>query len=141
MNLKSMIVIVFLFILWIASIWAFVYHCFFRQKAITGDFYCLTNQRAFKYDSKKDRLVFGYLINYVNMECFFSEGDYGNLRMSGGMDFNQNEMDFQEVLKLKELMLHPDPQNMPGIEFQSIKNPEEVLEIAKNARNELLKEN
>lgn len=75
------------------------------------------------------------------MEYFLSDRDYGNLRMSGGMDFNQNVVNFQEVLKLKELMLHPDPQNMPGIEFQSIKNPEEVLEIAKNARNELLKEN
>lgn len=94
-----------------------------------------------KYESTKDKLVFGYLASYDDIKCENLENGYGDLYM--GMDLeHENDNNVVETFHtVKEVLLHPDPENMTFIMFESIEKTREVLKIAKEAHNQLLNNN
>lgn len=122
------------------GIYSLVYNLFLKKRMLSDDFYCLTNMRALKYESRKKKLVFGYLASYNNIVCENMKNNYGDLSMSIDIS-NEIDENNPDLLKLKDMMLNPNPENMPFIVFQSIKNPKAVREIAKNARDDVIKEN
>lgn len=127
------------------GIYSLVYNLFLKKRMLSDDFYCLTNMRALKYESRKKKLVFGYLAYYSNIICENMKNNYGDLSMSIDIDkVNNKSFDDNnpiDLLHLKDLMLDPNPENMPFIVFQSIKNPKAVCEIAIKARDDVIKEN
>lgn len=121
------------------GIYSLVYNLYLKKKNVSDDFYCLTNMRAIKYESSKNKLVFGYLASYNNIVCENVKDNYGDLSMSIDISNEIDEND-PDLLKLKDMMLNPNPENMPFVVFQSIENPEKVCQIAKNARDEVIRE-
>lgn len=113
------------------------YLLFFKKRAVSDDYYCLTNKRAFKYELKKDKLVYGYLVNYEEMKCLNRKDGYGDLYM--GIIMKESSSPEKDMVKVKDIMFNPNPENMPTITFESITKPGEVLKIAKQAREEQLK--
>lgn len=53
------------------------------------------------------------------------------------MDEESTQDATQTLSKLKDILKNPDPENMPYLNFESIKNPYEVMKIAKRAKNEI----
>lgn len=50
------------------GVYSFIYNVFIKKKAVQDDIYCLTNMRALKYEFKKQKLIYGYLIKYEQIE-------------------------------------------------------------------------
>lgn len=121
------------------AIYNIMYLSFFKKKSVSDDYYCLTNKRAFKYESKKDKLVYGYLVNYEDMRCLNIKDGYGDVYM--GIIMKESNSPETDLAMVKDIMFNPNPQNMPMINFESVSKPNEVLKIAKLARDELLKSN
>lgn len=119
------------------SIYSLIYTLFIKKKAVSDDYYCLTNKRALKYESKKDRLLFGYLINYDDIHCDSRKNGYGDLYM--GIVYKETNNSGQDLNNIKELIFNKDPENMPWIIFESIHHPAQVCKLAKDARNKLKK--
>lgn len=123
------------------GIYGLVYILFFKKRMVSDDFYCLTNMRAIKYESRKKKLVFGYLAYYSDIHCSNIKNNHGDLFMSVNLA-NGNFTDGKEptLLELKDIMLHPNPENMPSICFESIENPEGVYQVAIKARDDVMRE-
>lgn len=117
------------------AIYNLIYTLFIKKKAVADDYYCLTNKRALKYESKKDKLVFGYLINYEDIHYDSRKNGYGDLYM--GIIYKETNDSIQDLNNIKDLLFNKDPKNMPWIIFESIEHPAQVGKLAKNARNEL----
>lgn len=132
---------IFLFLITLAfegiAVYALIYNFFIKKKAVADDYYCLTNKRAFKYETKKDKLVFGYLVNYEEIEVLNEKENYGDLRMM--MVVQENECKQMDINDIKELIFNPNPEDMPCITFEAIENPYIVLALAQKAREEILK--
>lgn len=123
------------------GIYGLVYNLFLKKKKVQDDFYCLTNMRAMKYESNKDKLVFGYLENYDEIHCDNVKDNYGDLYMSINMEKNSSGDAAQTLLNLKDAMMNPNPENMSFLNFESIENPRKVMKIAKEARKEIIEKN
>lgn len=120
------------------GIYSLIYNLFLKKRLVADDFYCITNMRALKYESGKNKLVFGYLACYNNIGCENIKNNYGDLSMAIEVDDDAGE-DAASLLQVKDMLLHPDPENMPFLVFQSIENPEAVCQIAIKARDEVMK--
>ena len=119
-------------------LYSIIYKLFLKQRAVKDDYYYLTNQRAFKYEVQKDKLVYGYLINYEEIRTDSCKGGYGDVYM--GIIMNESGNSKEDMSKIMNHLITPDPQNMPFIQFESIKSPNKVAKIAKDAHMELLRQ-
>lgn len=117
----------------VICIQSILYKKIFKKYAVADDYYCLTNKRAIKYESKKDEICFGYLINYSHISSEFVKDGYGDLYMS--VEYDESIADESN---LKDIVINNDKENMKNMHFESIKNPNEVKKIAKKAREELI---
>lgn len=136
-NLSFIIIFLATLLFDVIAIYALLYDLFIKKKAVADDYYCLTNKRAFKYESKKDKLVFGYLINYDDIHCDSRKNGYGDLYM--GIVYKETNDSKQDLNNIKDIILNKDPENMPWIIFECIEHPAKVSKLAKDARNELKK--
>ena len=105
------------------------YLLFFKKKAVSDDYYCLTNKRAFKYESKKDKLVYGYLVNYEDMRCQNTKDGVGDVYM--GIIMKESSSSEEDLIRVKDIMFNPNPENMPTMLFECVEKPRNVLKIAK----------
>lgn len=131
-SLGILIILVFLGL----GLYGLIYNVFLKRKRVADDFYCLTNQRVLKYESKKTKLVYGNLSTYEDIQCLNMKDNFGDVYF--GIVLDEGNNDAQTLATLKELMVNPDPVNMPFIYFESIENPTQVMKLAEEARNKLL---
>ena len=120
-------------------IWNAVYNTFIKPKIIADDYYCLTNKRALKYESKTNKLVYGYLIDYEDTGMINVKGGYGDVFLQKRVKESGNDQ--EDITKLCETVLNHDPTSMPYIKFESIKSPKTVLSLVNKARSGLKKNN
>ena len=138
-NIDFIAIIIVLLVFFGISMYGLIYYLFIKKHSVADDFYCITNKRALKYESKKDSLVYGYLENYVDIHCDNKKDGYGDLYMGIELDQN-NYSDVSQALKdISGLLMHPNPENMPNIVFESIEDPDEVHDIVIEAYKELSK--
>lgn len=121
------------------AIYNIVYLKFFKKIAVKDDYFCITNKRALKYESKKNKLVYGYLVNYVHITCENEKGGYGDLYMQ--IDIKESDDAAETLAYVKDIMRNPNPENMPSIIFECIENPRNVRKIVKEARDKILESN
>jgi hypothetical protein len=119
------------------AIYNIIYTLFLKDKMVADDFYCITNYRVMKYEEKSKKLIYGYLINYEDIKSHSNRGGYGDVTFSVVFSDSANE---EETLKIKNIILHPNPKNRYMIEFESVKKPYEIIKIAKKAREQVLLE-
>ncbi len=118
-----------------------IYNLIFKKICVADDYYCLTNKRAMKYESKKNKLVFGYLINYVDIKYVNVKDNYGDVYMGVVLD-EKNYTDGVDALgDIKDILLNPNPENMPIIKFESIEDPKKIANLVRDTRLEILKNN
>ena len=118
--------------------YSIIYKKFLKHKQVADDFYCITNIRAFKYESKDDKLVYGFLERYDHVEATNCDGGYGDLVLSVVIDTGNDEEDLREF---KRVMSEKDPTNMPQLLFESIKSPSSVGRIVKEQIKKIREEN
>lgn len=106
-----------------------------KKKRIAGNFYCLTNMRVMKYEKIKDKLVFGYLKNYEEIYCSSTKDNFGDVCFE---IFIEEETD-DRASELETALLNATPENMPFIYFESIQDPERVMNLAIEAKEKILK--
>ena len=128
------IIFMFTFLFEGLAIWGLIYNIFLKKKEVADDFYCITTKRAFKYEAKTNKLIFGYLEYYEDMKIYNEKDNFGDLYMGIAI----SEDDKISPQELKELMFNPNPENRPNITFESIENPKYVLELSRQARYEIL---
>lgn len=116
-----------------------LYKKIFGKHCVKDDYYCLTNKRAFKYELKKDELIYGYLINYEDIKCEFVKGGYGDLYMAVMIKKSVDGKD--EVYSLLDAFTNKDKKNMYFMRFESIEKPSEVKRLAQEARKVLIQNN
>ena len=134
LNFSPIIVmLVGLFLLFL-GIKELIYQIFLKKGAISDDYYCITNKRVFKYETKKDKLVYGYIINYEDIEVNNVENNYGDLIVS----IKVEKTDYSK--NIKNIFKYPSPTNMPLIMMESIQDPNILAKTIKDAREQLLKE-
>lgn len=137
-DLNSIIILLVLLFFEGIFIYGLIYNLFIKKRIVADDEYCITNQRAFKYESKTGNLVFGYLKNYRSVRAMNVKDNYGDVRME--ILYKDGKTLEKEDLKvLKNLMLHPNEEDMPYILFESIENPEAIVKLIFEARSELRK--
>lgn len=137
---KSLLLAFVFFIMILIFGYGILYELFIKKIVIADDEYCLTNQRAFKYESKTGNLVYGYLNNYRSIRAINVKDNFGDVRME--MIYkNGNDTNFtkEDIVEIKNLMLHPNEENMPYMLFESVENPEEIVKLVIEARKELQK--
>lgn len=122
------------------GIYGLFYNVILKKKRIADNAYCLTNIRAMKYESKKGKFVFGYLAHYDDYYCSNVKNNFGDVYM--GIIFKEQNGDSatKTLLKLKDLMMKPDPENMPFINFESIEDPYNVIHLIEDAKQNIKKE-
>lgn len=116
------------------GVYGLFYNLVLKKKQVADDFYCLTTMRAMKYEAKKNKLVFGYLAYFDEMRCNNVKDNFGDFYMGIVMD----EESSQTLATLKDLMMNPNPENMPFINFESIENPYQVMKLAKEAKQNIM---
>lgn len=134
------LVIILVILLFIGLLgYSLIYNLFIKSKAVADDYYCITNQRVLKYESKTDTLRYGYLGNYEEIIATNIKDNYGDVKME--MIYNQGDSNLtqEQLVELKDLLLHPNPENMPSMLFESIENPIQVANIVKKAKEDLQK--
>lgn len=136
-NISFVIIFLVTLIIEILVIKSLVYKLFIKKRSVSDDYYCLTNRRAFKYESKKDKLVYGYLANYDDIHSDSRKEGYGDVYM--GIIYKKTGDSKLDLSNMKKLLMNPDPENMPCILFESIKSPIKVAKLAREARDELKK--
>jgi len=120
------------------GVYNIIYNIFLKKHLVKDDYYCLTNLRVLKYESKKDKLVYGYLYYYDEIKTINNKGGYGDLYFGIVID-DENTDDKAVMKKLADLMTNPNPENMPFITFGSIEKPMSVMKLAKDARAKIKK--
>ena len=111
---------------------SFIYNVFLKKKAVSDDFYCVTNKRVMKYESKKDKFVCGYIENYVHISYTNEKDGYGDITMSVNPDKAGIDTDsVSGMIDFKNMMLHPNAENMPTMTFESVEHPRRVGKIIK----------
>lgn len=116
------------------GIYGLIDNVYIKKKRIANDFYCLTNMRAMKYNKKKDELVFGYLKNYDNIYSSNIKNNYGDVHMSITINDYDDDNDLKTIMNI---IKNPNPENMPKLSFESIKSPNKVMKLAKEAKQKL----
>lgn len=120
----------------VIAIYNIIYLLFLKKRLVSDDYYCITNKRVFKYESKKDKLVYGYLASYEEIKILNEKDGYGDLYM--GIILKENSSKEERMKVVKEHMLQSSSKPVPIIVFESIENPSGVVQIVQNARKELL---
>lgn len=139
-SLDAIVIFLVLFIFEGLLLYSFIYNVFIKKHAVSDDEYCLTNQRAFKYESKTGNLIFGYLANYRSIRTLNVKDNFGDVRMEMiYKNVNNTNLAKNDLVELKNLMLHPNEENMPYMLFESIENPERIVSLIIEARKELQK--
>lgn len=123
----------------VLAIYLFINNLFLRKINLRGNCFCITNKRVIKYEKKKDKITYGYLVNYNIIECYQIKNGYGDLHFQVNLENKVSTGDIKLLKELKNIALYPNPENMPHLEFEGIENPENVRNLAINARNEVLK--
>lgn len=66
--------------------------------------------------------------------------NYGDVYFS--VVVNDNAINtFMDLTDLKNLLLHPNVENMPALAFESIEDPDAVVALAVEAKNSIIKSN
>jgi len=120
------------------GVYGLFYNLVLKKKQVADDFYCLTNMRAMKYEAKKNKLVFGYLAYYDDIHCSNVKDNFGDVYMGIVMDEESTDDASQTLSTLKDLMMNPNPENMPFLNFESIEHPYKVMNLAKEAKQNIL---
>ena len=134
----------FIFIFLIATfflvigIYGLFYNLVLKKKEVADDFYCLTNMRAMKYEAKKNKLVFGYLAYYDDIHCGNVKDNFGDVYMGIVIDERSTNDVSQALLTVKDVLMNPNPENMPFLNFKSIEDPYKVKNLAKEERQNFL---
>ena len=118
------------------GIYGLLYNLVLKKKQVADDFYCLTNIRAMKYEAKKNKLVFGYLAYYDDIHCNNVKDNFGDVYMGVVAD-EKSQNDISSLSVIKDLMMNPNPENMPLINFESIEDPYKVMNLVKEAKRDL----
>lgn len=134
LSLKYIVIILGFFFFFSIIVYSLVYFVFLKHKLVADDFYCLTNLRAMKYESKKDKLCFGYLKILEDIHTENIKNGFGDLYFSANLNKGGEPSD-EDLKTLKDAFLHPDPENMLTMSFESIENPTAVKKLALEARN------
>ena len=118
--------------------YSIIYKLFLKRKKIMDDLYCVTNIRTIKYDINENKLSYGFLANYSNIYVCNVKNEYGDIKMEiTCKDDNTNKEESNVGNILFKLVTKPNLSNMPIISFESIFEPDKVLEIIVNAKKEL----
>lgn len=137
---ENLLLAVLFFIMILIFAYGLLYNLIIKKIVVKDDEYCLTNQRAFKYESKTGNLIFGYLANYRSIRALNVKDNFGDVRMEMiYKDGNNTNLAKNDLVELKNLMLHPNEENMPYMLFESIENPEKIVSLIIEARKELQK--
>jgi len=121
------------------AVYNIAYLKFFKKRAVKDDYFCITNKRALKYESKKNMLVYGYLVNYVHITCENEKDGYGDLCMH--IDIGESGDAAEDLAYVKDIMTNPNPENMPTMIFECIEKPRNVRKIVVEARDKILESN
>ena len=130
------ILIMFIILLFFNILFAtgFIYNLFINRSKAKNCFYCLTNKRVFRYNLKKNKLIYGYLIDYADIRIHNVSHNCGDIYMgvilSSTSDVKTDLVNLATVLS--------DSKNKPYICFSCIENPEYVLSLIRSARADLL---
>lgn len=122
------------------GIYALVYNLFIKKYAVKDDFYCITNIRVLKYEARKKKLVYGYLYYYEDIRTQNVKDGYGDLYFGILIDEEKTEAT-TAAKNIADILLNPNPENMPTMLFESIKSPGSVLKIATDAKAKIKKTN
>lgn len=118
------------------AIYIFIYNVFIKKKSIADDTYCLTTLRALKYESKTNKLSYGFLIKYGQIEVQNEKDGYGDVYM--GIVAPDNLTEEQQLVFIKENLFNKKLDDMPTMMFESIERPYNVMKIATEARDNLI---
>ncbi len=111
------------------------FHLYFLKDRIAKKSeYCLTNQRAMVYDTKKDYLVYGYLREYTVVATSHEKGKYGDLYMNIGYTDESGNISFD---KIKRIWFQKDSQNMAALTFLCVEQPKKLKKMVKEAKEKL----
>lgn len=113
--------------------WGIIYNLLIKKSAVKDDVYCLTNKRAFKYEMRKNKLVYGYLCNYKEVRIDGLKDNYGDVYM--GIVYSATGDSKQDLSNIKSLMFNPNPKDMPCLTFESIENPNQVVSLIRANRD------
>src|SRR5574344_1312574 len=87
--------------------------------------------RVLKYEYRKQKLICGYLKNYATIKIHSVVGECGDLTF----EIKISESVRQGSSNIFSLMSNPNPNNMPVITFESIKDPISVKNIVIQAKS------
>lgn len=113
-----------------------IYYARKKRKQLANNFYCLTNQRAIKYDYNNNEIFFGSLRQYEDVRCYRVKDGYGDLYM--GIILENGGSTGEELSTATKMLKDPDSTDMPYMEFTSIKDPESVKNLIIKVRQDIL---
>ena len=125
------IIIILIFIL--ALLQAMKYNTIIRNKIAKENLYCMTNFRVLQYNTKENKLYYGYLARFSIIEIFNENNGYGDVSFS--VNLKTETGDKFSLKKIKKLS--KDRTNMLEITFLCIKDPKEIVKLAEAAREKL----
>jgi len=121
------------------GIYALIYNLFIKKKVVADDLFCITNIRALKYELKKQKLTYGFLIKYELIEVQNEKDGFGDVFMGNAAPSNLTEK--QELEFVKENLFNKKTDDMPNMIFECVENPNSVMQIATNAHKQLKNNN
>lgn len=116
------------------AVFVLIYNIFIKGRKINGDCFCLTNFRLLKYESKNNRVIYGYLENYDDIHCDSVKNGYGNLYI--GSIYNLTDDKGKDLKNILEVAFNSDTENVPYIWLESVKQPLQLAELVIKIRNE-----
>lgn len=116
------------------AVFGLVYNIFIKSKKIKGDCYCLTDSRILKYESKNNRIIYGYLENYDDIHYDSIKDGYGNLYI--GITYSTTNDSKKDLKNILELAFNSDSENAPYIWLESVKDPIQLSLLVIKARDE-----
>ena len=120
------------------AIYAFIYNVFIKKKRVADDIYCLTNLRALKYETTTQKLTYGFLLKYDQIEVQNFKDGFGDVYM--GIVAPDNLTEEQQLALVKEVLFNPKETDMPTMLFQCVDHPYEIMDIALKEHQKLLEE-
>ena len=132
-NFGTLIPLVLLGLLMLLMVWSIVYKLFLKKKVVVNNFYCITNKRLLKYDAKKEELVCGYIVNYGLISCFNEADGHGDIQVqiNARQQMGSDVDNLSDAIDLKNMIMHPNKENMPTMLFESVENPRELVKLIK----------
>ena len=109
------------------------YNTIIRNKIAKENLYCMTNFRVLQYNTKENKLYYGYLARFSIIEIFNENNGYGDVSFSVNLKTETGDkFSLKEIKKLSK-----DRTNMLEITFLCIKDPKEIVKLAEAAREKL----